>query len=829
METLISGMREGMKIAVRRLIREEKGQALVLVLILLVVGGLIIAPLLEFMGTGLKVGKDVYENKMYETYAADAGVEDGLWQIKHDGLAGFDGYDEYDYSSQWPYSLNESINGYSVNVTIKNVWIPKYIPDPNNPDAVPDSVTAQQIIELGKLIIAGGPSLAAESTYEIKISYQWECGEDLLLEVNMIGIWLPPGFEYVVGSSDLEKATGEPYYSVPEVAPYKGGYAVVWNFSAVRLEAFPGTDGAPMIKSFTFEYTGPEGQSPDNAVSWIDTSKVPGITYTWDADVKIYKILSVAGDCEVEAYAAKIEVRKLGAAISGDYHAIGNTLMTSEGGPITGYNSEYYRDVLFKESSATVAVGDIPSNAVIEAAWLYWSGWIESAEQGPWPPETCDNMDDWIPGSHWTIWSWLGDKEFWGRGGGSDADRTLTMHIAGDPTHCLDLSPYSYPEVTVSWSQRESGWGYPPPQLESTDCLKYGFSGDGGESWSENFTAFCDDDPSNSFSIPIPDEYLTDSFKMRFFLDFDETNEYVYIDDITISVPSEGSSVEDAKVNRVRFGTTGNMSAITTSQWQVESTPEASESSWCYSCFCDVTDNVTAALHPDTKSGTFTLGHVLQPGGSYDLDPNGKTDYPLATPALSRDIKYMFSYAGWSLIIIYSSPETQGHQLYLFDTFRYFKPWSQGEPFSISGFLVPDPVGGEAYSARITCFVGDGDLEYYGDFIALNAPPEFSGPSIPVDYKLWDGTSTSHNSEGSPNNVWNSQSAELTASGIDIDTFYVPWSSQLINPGDTSAVLLLNNNGQDPRGPELIMLVYIIISFRSETTSGGSISYLIKG
>lgn len=811
-----------MKIAVRRLIREEKGQALVLVLVLLIVGGLVIAPLLDFMGTGLKVGKEVYENKMYETYAADAGVEDGLWQVKHDGLAGFAGYNEYDYSTEWQYSLNESVNGYGVNVTMKNVWIPKDIPAP---DTVPDAVTAQLIIEQSKLIITGGPSAAAESTYEIKISYHWECGDDLLLDVNTIGIWLPPGFEYVVGSSDLEKASGEPYYCVPVTAPYKGGYAVVWDFASARLSSFPGSDGSPMIKSFTFEYynTGPEGQSPNHAVSWIDTSGVADVTYTWDADVKIYKILSVAGGCEVEAYASKIEVRKLGAAISGDYHATGNTLMTCT---YTGGFCPHYRNRLYKESSATVAEGDIPSNAVIEAAWLYWSGWIEGVEQGPWPPESCDNMDDWIPGDHWSIWQWFGDKEFLGQGGGSDDDRTLTMHINADPTHCLDLSPYSGQEVTVSWSQREwqSGWGWPPQQLEPGDCLKYAFSGDGGASWSLWNTAFCDDNPSSSFNTPIPDEYLTDRFKMRFFLDFDEFNEYCYIDDITISVPSEGSSVEDAKVNRVMF----NGNQITASQWQVEPTPDAVENSWCYSCFCDVIASVNAALDPGTKSGTFTLGHVLE-GSGYDLYPSGTTGYPLATPASSTASQYMWTYAGWSLIIIYSSPETQGHQLYLFDTLRYVKVHTTLD-FSLSGFLVPDPIGGEEYSARITCFVGDGDEHWPYDFIALlDAEPSVPSYQIPDAYKLWDGIDCTSNSEGSPNNVWNSQSPGLAANGVDIDTFQVTWSSGLLEPGDTAAWVVLGNASSNPNDAELIMLVYTIISFRSETTSGGSISYLIRG
>jgi len=96
-----------MKIAVKRLIRDEKGQTLILTLILLVVGGLIVAPLLGYMGTGLITG-EVYERKMAELYAADAGVEDAIWKIQNN------------VSSFYPYEYPEplSVNDRSVNVTI---------------------------------------------------------------------------------------------------------------------------------------------------------------------------------------------------------------------------------------------------------------------------------------------------------------------------------------------------------------------------------------------------------------------------------------------------------------------------------------------------------------------------------------------------------------------------------------------------------------------------------------------------------------------------------------------------------------------------------------
>lgn len=71
---------EVMKIAVKRLARDEKGHVLTLVLILLVIGGLIIAPLLGLMGTGLIAGQ-IYERKTDELYAADAGVEYAIWKI----------------------------------------------------------------------------------------------------------------------------------------------------------------------------------------------------------------------------------------------------------------------------------------------------------------------------------------------------------------------------------------------------------------------------------------------------------------------------------------------------------------------------------------------------------------------------------------------------------------------------------------------------------------------------------------------------------------------------------------------------------------------------
>jgi len=98
-----------MKRKLKELGRDEKGQALILVVILMLLGSVIIASLLGFMSTGLLAGQ-VFEKKMNGLYAADAGVEDALWKILNDPPA------SYPYS----YSLSD-VNDMSVNITIDAV------------------------------------------------------------------------------------------------------------------------------------------------------------------------------------------------------------------------------------------------------------------------------------------------------------------------------------------------------------------------------------------------------------------------------------------------------------------------------------------------------------------------------------------------------------------------------------------------------------------------------------------------------------------------------------------------------------------------------------
>ena len=104
-----------MKITVKRLIRDEKGAALAMALILLLIGGLITAPLLSYMGTGLLAG-GVYEARTAELYAVDAGVEDAVWKVQNG-----DGYLPCSPGSPPRNYTITDINGKNVDITITSV------------------------------------------------------------------------------------------------------------------------------------------------------------------------------------------------------------------------------------------------------------------------------------------------------------------------------------------------------------------------------------------------------------------------------------------------------------------------------------------------------------------------------------------------------------------------------------------------------------------------------------------------------------------------------------------------------------------------------------
>jgi len=103
----------------KRLVRDEKGYVLILALIVLVVVGLICAPLLSYMVSGLKAGH-VDEVGAAELYGADSGVEDAILKLQ-------DNVSEVRYlycgngNHSWTYPSPLVVNGKPVAVTI--TWV----------------------------------------------------------------------------------------------------------------------------------------------------------------------------------------------------------------------------------------------------------------------------------------------------------------------------------------------------------------------------------------------------------------------------------------------------------------------------------------------------------------------------------------------------------------------------------------------------------------------------------------------------------------------------------------------------------------------------------
>ena len=757
---------------------------MILVLILFLLGSLILPPLLSYMQTSLK-SVQIYEAKTDELYAADSGIEDVLWQINNDCLESLltePPYDPYNFDTTWSYNLSEQINKEDTTVSVENIWIPRDVPFMSEAEG-------RDIIESGKLVVTG--NAPDDSTYQIKITFYPEEGEEDDLMVETIGVWLPLGFTYVSGSSNLEANPSATYYSMPHVESHCGGQAVTWDFVSVPFSSFPGVEpvGSPMTTDITFEYTPAEAGTRPVAVAWTTTSGVSDVPLSWDADAKVFRVVSVAGETEIEAYFVRSGLRKLGSAIEGDYRAIGNSLMIDTNGDSNGI-----RDQLLTES--TTAVSDIPPDGDVVAAYLYWSGWLDCSVETIYQ-NSCYNFGHWDnPADDWVISSGrfrghhISEAPYWHR------YLTLKSGVVDD------LSSYEPGTVRVQWQQSESG------DLEPTDALRFQFSGDDGDTWGSLVTAFVGNIGSSpqTFSYVVPTEFLTDEFKMRFYLDdFGGNGEYCYIDNFRVTEAEytpDTSVIFEIDGNQVYFDGDGQpaqgLQELETSGGQVlpNFDSNGSPNGFSYACFKDVTALVRTfgVKAPDPASnypgnGTYTVGGV------------------------DGDTGNQWSYAGWSLVIIYSSAETKGHQLYLYDKFMYAHNDTNidfdgdGEAGgTITGFIVPEPIGGEEVdgnAAKITVFVGEGDSVWWGDSLYFN------------DVALY-------NAQNPWNNVWNSRSYGMSEDGVDIDTFEIKWSAGLLDPGDTSAQLDL------PTGVDSWNLIYIILLLRSETVTGGTTHYVIQ-
>ena len=142
--------------------QSQAGQALVLVLVLLALGSVIVTSLLGFIAVGSKTGT-VYDKKNAELYAADAGIQDAIWQIRNQqlGTTTNNNYNRYDFTNTgWSYAI-PPVNGENVHVQLWNMWMfpTTIVPQPvTQADVTQDQniatgATTNQLIVTGNTIV----------------------------------------------------------------------------------------------------------------------------------------------------------------------------------------------------------------------------------------------------------------------------------------------------------------------------------------------------------------------------------------------------------------------------------------------------------------------------------------------------------------------------------------------------------------------------------------------------------------------------------------------------------------------------------------------------
>ncbi len=234
----------------------EKGSVLILVMVFMLVGMLIITPLLNFMATGLQVGR-TYEMLMNRQYAADGGVEQALWRIQN-GLA-----------DETPFSI--SLNGCVVDVAIERALTElEFL----------GGIAAEPV---GQIYHATHPHFG-ESELElvgtvdgniatIVVTYT---GETKSKNIQAFVFWLSGQYEFVRNIEGLNRD--------PELVKYAAGTSFIWKPMAFSLDAGESV-------TFSFEFSG--GTTPF-IVAMVELSS--DIWLVADDPMEFYVVKSTATD-----------------------------------------------------------------------------------------------------------------------------------------------------------------------------------------------------------------------------------------------------------------------------------------------------------------------------------------------------------------------------------------------------------------------------------------------------------------------------------------------------------------------------------------------------
>jgi hypothetical protein len=162
----------------KKIIKDEKGQALMIAFALLVIGGLTIVPSLGLNYTSAKTS-NALQTGVKGTYAADAGIEDALWSLAN--------------SQSPPTQLPGNINGMRVDMQTVDrgsytLYFDELVEPANHSDYL--DVTSNMTWDAG----------ANAYKYTITVTWLADPGSPPIF-LEEAGARIPPGFSYQAGSA----------------------------------------------------------------------------------------------------------------------------------------------------------------------------------------------------------------------------------------------------------------------------------------------------------------------------------------------------------------------------------------------------------------------------------------------------------------------------------------------------------------------------------------------------------------------------------------------------------------------------------------------------
>jgi hypothetical protein len=264
----------------KRLRSGESGQALILALLMLALGGFIITPLLTFMGSGLLAGESI-EEKMNGIYAADAGIEDGIYKILNN-------LGPLTVGSSLQYTLPDELN--KKEVTVDLLFYEDQV------EFVQDLVGSTSGSEAHDEWQTAGDMDPANGIYTLTIELI-EGSTPSIEKVKGVGAWFRGVYDdppVLTGGSDI--TTDFPIGLSYEYVPYKGGTAFIWSWSSVPdAPWFQDTgDINDRIRHLEFSFT--PVVEPSLYVGWVYARRADVGVITSGLDFGLFQITSTATD-----------------------------------------------------------------------------------------------------------------------------------------------------------------------------------------------------------------------------------------------------------------------------------------------------------------------------------------------------------------------------------------------------------------------------------------------------------------------------------------------------------------------------------------------------